>query len=257
MAKVFITGSADGLGKMAAELLIKEGHRVVLHARSEQRAADVMQQVEGAEGIVIGDLSGIAATIDVAKQVNALGNFDAVIHNAAMGYRESTRGNTEDGLAQLFAINSLAPYILTALINKPQRLIYTSSALHKGGDTSLEDLGWSERPWDGFAAYSDSKLHNALLAFAVARHWPDVYSNAVEPGWVATKMGGKDAPDSLEDGPKTQAWLAVSNDPAALVSGQYLYHQQPHNINPAVADETLQEKFLAECQNISGIALPK
>lgn len=191
MARVFITGSSDGLGRMAAQLLIEQGHRLVLHARNPQRGKEALAAAPGAESVVIGDLSSISQTRGVADQVNALGHFDAVIHNAGVGYREPRRVETEDGLPHVFAVNTLAPYILTALIHKPKRLVYLSSGLHRNGDASLKDLVWKERPWQGQQAYSDTKLHDVLLAFAVARLWPDVFSNALEPGWVATRMGAE------------------------------------------------------------------
>src|SRR6202044_544290 len=221
MARVFITGSSDGLGRMAAELLIEQGHGVVLHARNENRGQEAMAAVSGAEAVVIGDLTSIAQTRRVAEQVNALGAFDAVIHNAGIGYREPQRIATEDGLPHVFAVNTLAPYILTALIEKPKRLVYLSSGLHQGGDTSLKDLTWEDRPWRGQQAYSDTKLHDVLLAFAIACRWPGVLSNALEPGWVPTKMGGRGAPDDLDQGHRTQVWLAASNDVGARVSGGY------------------------------------
>jgi NAD(P)-dependent dehydrogenase (short-subunit alcohol dehydrogenase family) len=253
MARVLVTGSADGLGQMAARLMVAEGHRVVLHARSKERASEALEAVRGAETAVVGDLSSIGATRDVADQVNGLGSFDAVIHNAAVGYQERNRIETEDGLPHVFAINTLAPYILTALINKPKRLVYLSSGLHRGGDPSLKDLTWKERRWDGTSAYSDSKLHDTILAFAVARKWPDVRSNAVEPGWVATKMGGPSAPDDLDAAPKTQVWLATSNEPAAQVTGQLFYHMKPRPHAPAAADPKVQDKLLAACADLSGI----
>jgi NAD(P)-dependent dehydrogenase (short-subunit alcohol dehydrogenase family) len=256
MARIFITGSTDGLGKMAAQLLVKDGHQVVLHARNEQRGKDAMKAVPGADGVVAGDLSSIAETIQVAEQVNRLGQFDAVIHNAGVGYKEPGRKATADGLPEVFAVNSLAPYILTCLIEKPKRLIYTSSGLHQSGDISLDDLAWDHRSWSGFQAYADSKLHDVLLAFAVVRLWPDVYSNALEPGWVATKMGGAGAPDSLEEGPKTQVWLAVSNDKEALVSGQCFYHKRLHKVNEAARNEAPQDKFVRECERLSGVKFP-
>src|SRR5579863_6408099 len=131
MARIFITGSTDGLGRTAAELLIEQGHRVVLHARNEQRAEAAMAGVPGAEAVVTGDLSSMAQTRGVAVQVNALGAFDAVIHNAAVGYREPRRIETEDGLSHVFAVNTMAPYLLTALIMRPGRLVYLSSLLHR------------------------------------------------------------------------------------------------------------------------------
>jgi NAD(P)-dependent dehydrogenase (short-subunit alcohol dehydrogenase family) len=169
MSRIFITGSAEGLGQMAARLLVAQGHQVVLHARHAERAHQAMQAVSGADAAVYGDLSSIEETTRVAQQVNRLGHFDAVIHNAAVGYRESRRIETVDGLPHVFAINTLAPYILTALIDKPQRLVYLSSGLHESGDTRLDDLLWQQRSWQGASAYSDSKLPDVLLAFAVAR----------------------------------------------------------------------------------------
>ncbi|MDB5015592.1 MAG: family NAD(P)-dependent oxidoreductase [Mucilaginibacter sp.] len=256
MSRVFITGSADGLGKMAAQLLVKNGHKVVLHARSEQRGKDALATVPGAETVVVGDLSGIDETKQVAEQVNKLGKFDAVIHNAGVGYQEPRRIATVDALPHVFAVNSLAPYILTCLISRPQRLIYISSGLHRQGDASLNDLAWSNRAWNGYSAYADSKLHDVILAFAVARKWPGTFSNALEPGWVATKMGGAGAPDSLEEGPKTQVWLATSNEKEAMVSGKYFYHQKLRDFLPAAGDETIQDLFLARCEQLSGVSFP-
>jgi NAD(P)-dependent dehydrogenase (short-subunit alcohol dehydrogenase family) len=255
MARVFITGSSDGLGLMAAQLLIEQGHGVVLHARNQQRGQEALSAAPGAETVVIGDLISIAQTRQVAEQVNGLGAFDAVIHNAGVGYRESRRIETEDGLPHVFAVNTLAPYILTALIKRPKRLVYLSSGLHKGGDASLKDLSWQQRPWQGQQAYSDTKFHDVLLAFAVARRWPDVFSNAVEPGWVATKMGGAGATDDLDQGHRTQVWLAVSDDPAAKVTGEYFYHMKRRTPNSATRDIERQEALIEACRGFSGVEL--
>jgi NAD(P)-dependent dehydrogenase (short-subunit alcohol dehydrogenase family) len=241
---------------MAAQLLVEQGHGVVLHARNEKRGQEALAAVPGAEAVVIGDLASIAQTREVAEQVNGLGLFDAVIHNAAIGYREPRRIATEDGLPQVFAVNTLGPYILTALIKKPKRLVYLSSGLHRNGDASLKDLTWELRPWQGQQAYSDTKLHDVLLAFAVARRWPGVLSNALEPGWVPTKMGGAGAPDDLDEGHRTQVWLAVSDDPTATVSGGYFYHMRPRAPNRAARDVERQEELLDACQRFSGIELP-
>jgi len=256
MARIFVTGSSDGIGLMAARLLVANGHQVVLHARNQSRAKEACSSVPKAETAVSGDLAGIAETKHVAEQVNELGLFDAIIHNAGIGYRESHRIQTIDGLPQVFAVNSLAPYLLTCLIKKPKRLIYTSSGMHRSGDPTLKDLTWNTRSWDGSRAYADSKLHNVILAFAVARKWPNVLSNALEPGWVATKMGGPGAPDSLEEAPKTQIWLATSQENEALVTGKYFYHQKLQHFHPAAEDAATQERYLSECARLSAVSFP-
>ena len=241
---------------MAAELLVEQGHGVVLHARNRQRGQEALAAVAGAETVVIGDLTSIAQARRMAEQVNGLGLFDAVIHNAGIGYREPRRIATEDGLPHVFAVNTLAPYILTALIKKPKRLVYLSSGLHQNGDASLKDLAWGHRPWQGQQAYSDTKLHDVFLAFAVARRWPGVLSNALEPGWVPTKMGGAGAPDDLDEGCRTQVWLAVSDEPAATVTGGYFYHMRPRAPNAAARDVERQEELLDACKRFSGVDLP-
>src|SRR5271167_1189273 len=254
MARVFITGSSDGLGLKAAQLLVEQGDSVVLHSRNQQRADETQKTLPEAEAIVVGDLASIAQTRHVADQVNQLGTFDAVIHNAGIGYREPRRIVTEDRLSHLLAVNTIAPYILTALIARPKRLVYLSSGLHQDGDPSLSDLTWAERPWRGQKAYSDTKFHDVLLAFAVARRWPGVLSNALEPGWVATKMGGPGAPDDLDQGHRTQVWLAVSEVRAA-VSGQYFYHLQLRTPKRQTSDRELQESLIETCKRLSGVEL--
>src|ERR1700683_3633146 len=256
MARVFITGSSDGLGRMAAQLLLEQGDGVVLHARNQTRGDEALAAVPGAETVVIGDLTSIAQTRKVADEVNVLDSLDAVIHNAAIGYKEPRRIATEDGLPQVFAVNTLAPYILTALIKRPKRLVYLSSGLHRRGDESLKDLAWKDRPWQGQQAYSDTKFHDVLLAFAVARRWTNVLSNALEPGWVATKMGGAGATDDLDAGHRTQVWLAASDDPAATVSGEYFYHLRLRDPKPATRDLERQEKLIEACKGFSGVELP-
>lgn len=256
MARVFITGSSDGLGMMAAKLLLKQGHQVVLHARNEKRAEDALRANPEANSVLIADLSSISETINLADQVNKLGRFDAVIHNAAIGFAENKKIKTVDGLPHVFAVNSLAPYMLTALIKKPDRLIYLSSALHLNGDGSLKDLLWEQRAWSGFQAYCDSKLHNVILAFSVANFWDNVYSNALEPGWVATKLGGPEAPGNLSEAPVTQVWLATSNDPQVLQSGKYYYHQKTQKVNPQANNISLQREFIEQCSKLSGVEFP-
>jgi NAD(P)-dependent dehydrogenase (short-subunit alcohol dehydrogenase family) len=243
MARIFITGSADGLGQLAAKELVRLGHQVVLHARNAERGKHALESVPGAETVLTADLSSIEETKLLATKVNAWGTFDAVIHNAGV-YNASAK-NT-------FTVNTLAPYILTCLINKPKRLIYLSSDLHESGHAKLENLTSDINR----ITYSDSKLHVVMLCMAVARKWPDVYANALNPGWVPTKMGGDSAPDSLESGYQTQVWLAVSNDEKAKVSGRYFYHLKEKRSNPEADNIALQERFMDLCRQITGVPFP-
>ena len=189
MPRIFITGCTDGLGRAAAGVLMGEGHDVVLHARTRERAAALGDLAPGAAGVVIGDLSSAVQTRELADQVNGIGRMDAVIHNAGI-YLEPSRSTTAEGHAKTLAVNTLAPYMLTALIDRADRLIYLSSGLHHAGAGSLRDIDWTGRRWNAAQAYAESKLQVTALALTVARAWPEVLSNAVDPGWVPTKMGG-------------------------------------------------------------------
>ena len=202
-----------------------------------------MAKVRDAEGVVTADLSSINETIQLAEKVNALGQFDAVIHNAGL-YRAAP--------TELFAVNTLAPYILTCLVQKPERMIYISSDLHLGGRPKLENF----KSDISQITYADTKLHVVMLCKAVARKWPGVYANALNPGWVPTKMGGSGAPDSLKKGYETQVWLAAGDDEHTKVSGRFFYHKKEIQYNPEGDDVQLQERFLSICKEITGITFP-
>ncbi len=240
MGRIFITGSADGLGLLAAKALIEQGHQVVLHARNEKRGKDTLEKLPDAENVLTGDLSSIAETKKLAAAVNASGTFDAIIHNAAVY-------NTSGG--ELLTVNTIAPYILTCMIQKPKRLVYMSSGMHDGGRSKLEDFKNNKNR----ITYSDTKLHVLMLCKAVARKWPDIYANAVNPGWVPTKMGGRGAPDSFESGYQTQVWLAVSEDEKAKVSGRYFYHSKETRYNSEADNVQLQDRLMSLCAEITGI----
>jgi len=252
--RVFITGSTDGLGRDSAQTLINEGHQVVLHSRSKQRASALADLAPKAAGVAIGDLSSATETRALADQVNKIGRMDAVIHNAGI-YREPNRGPTPDGHAKVLAVNVLAPYMLTQLIERPDRLIYLSSSMHYGGEASLRDVDWTERRWNTNQAYSDSKLFITALAIALAKRWPKTLSNAVDPGWVPTKMGGSGAPDDLEEGHLTQTWLAVSDEPAAKVSGAYWHHRKQRKPAADALDTGFHDRLIGKLAELTGVKL--
>jgi len=255
MARIFITGSTEGLGRAAALALLDSGHEVILHARNTTRAASLGNLADRASGVVIGDLASAEETHEIAKQVNTIGRMNAVIHNAGI-YVDARRVGTAEKHARTLAVNVLAPYVLTAEIERPSRLIYVSSGMHRGGDESLRDIDWTSRSWDGVQAYSDSKLFVAAFAFAISRRWPDVPTNVVDPGWVPTRMGGPGAPDDLELGHTTQVWLAVSDEADAAGTGAYWYHQRRRVPASAVSDVRFQTALIEQLSRLTGVRLP-
>lgn len=250
---IFITGSSDGIGLEAARQLVAGGYSVTLHARNARRANEALTAVPGATSVRVGDLASLRETRRLAEEANAATRFDAVIHNAGVGFREARR-ITEDGVEHVFQVNVLAPYLLTAMMRRPDRLVYVSSGLHRRGSPDLSDVNGGRRRWDGMQAYSDSKLFDVVLAKAVARRWPDVCSNSMEPGWVRTKMGGSGAPREVAEGADTQVWLATSPEAAGL-SGRHFEHRQERRPHPAADDSALQRQLLEVCRQYSGVPL--
>ena len=230
MSAVFVTGSADGIGRETARQLLADGHQVVGHARNEPRAQQLRAGLPGLRDVLIGDLVGGGADRRVVS---------------------------ENGLEHIFQVNTVAPYLLTALMPRPRRLVYLTSGLQARGRAELDDLQYERRPWDGMQAYSDSKLYDVMLAFAVARLWPEVVATAVDPGWIRTKMGGPGAVDEVGDGAATQVWLAVSDEEGARVTGQYLKRFQVLEANPQARDSRLQDELLRRLADLTGVELPR
>ena len=267
MATIFITGSNDGLGHDAAQRLVDDGHAVTGHARNRQKAEKLRRELPGIDDVLVADLSSASEVRQLADAANSQGTFDAVIFNAGVGGMEPARVQTVDGHAHVLAINVLAPYLLTAWLNRPRRAIYLTSGMQGGGSSDLTDLDWKHRRWNGIQAYSDSKLFDSTLAATLARRWPQVIATSASPGWVATKMGGAGAPDDLAAGSETQAWLAVSDNPDALYSGAMYYHRQPvlsaglggggaRTLHPAVLSEAFQDELMDALAELTSVQLP-
>lgn len=233
---ILVTGASTGLGLETAEALARDGHRVVLHGRRPDRIADPTL-ADRMHAMVFGDLADTEVTLDVATQANELGRFDAVIHNAGVIEGPVT------------AVNVIAPYLLMATITPPARSIVLSSGMHRSGSP---DLG---RAFVGPGDYSTSKLLVTTLALWLASNTATL-SHAVDPGWVPTRMGGRSAPDSLEEGHRTQEWLATA-DPAAIdpMTGGYWYHMQPRAPHPAAADPEFQGRLIERLALLTGLSL--
>jgi NAD(P)-dependent dehydrogenase (short-subunit alcohol dehydrogenase family) len=257
VSRILVTGSTDGIGLETVRQLLAAGHDVVGHARSTARAAELRAALPGVRDVVVGDLASLAQTRELAASATAAGPFDAVIHNAGIGGGVPERAVTEDGIERIFGVNVVAPYLLTALMPRPRRLVYLTSGLESQGHVALDDLQRTARAWDGMAAYSDSKLCDVVLAFAVARRWPDVLATTVDPGWIKTKLGGPDAWDEVGDGAATQAWLATSDDEGARVTGRYVKRFEIQVANPEASDLAVQDGLLARLAEITGVELPR
>jgi NAD(P)-dependent dehydrogenase (short-subunit alcohol dehydrogenase family) len=241
VSRILVTGSADGLGRAAAQALLSAGHEVVVHARNQERAAGLQPLVDRGAHLVVGDFTDRDAVRRIAAELNDAQILDAVVHNAGVW----------SGPA-VMPVNVIAPYLLTALLRGRHRLVYLSSGSHFSGRPSLSGVDWQGR---SAGSYADSKLFVTTLAAALARLRPGIPSNAVDPGWVPTKMGGPGAPDDLELGHQTQEWLASSDDPEALTSGGYWYHRRRQQPHPAVHDEVFQDHLLHALAQETGTAV--
>lgn len=254
MARIFITGSSSGLGLLAGQQLAARGHRVVLHARNSSKVAGTRAALPELEDVVTGDLEVMQEMRSVAEAANALGRFDSVIHNAGVGDRSADRLSV-DGLPVVFAVNVLSAYVLTALMEQPDRLIYLSSGMHVGARPSRLQAFFQDGRWNGPVSYPQTKFMITTLAFAVSRQWPEVRANAVNPGWVPTRMGGPSAPDNLEEGAQTQTWLAEGREPGALLTGRYFRSREIVKPDHATHDTQVQDELLMICKRISGVSL--
>lgn len=244
--RILITGSTAGIGFLTAKTLIMKGYKVVVHARNEERAKDARRDLPEAEEVVTGDLSDLKEVKKLADDINALGIFDVIIHNAGV-YDARSPGNA------ILNVNALAPYILTSLVKKPRQLIYLCSDLHLGGNLKLQSM--QDKSSD--INYSDSKLQVLVMSKAVSRKWRDVKVNAVNPGWVATKMGKSGAPDDLRLSYGTLVWLAEGTEEGSNVTGQLLFQKKiEKNYNLAADDPATQNALLETYAKVTGVSFP-
>jgi NAD(P)-dependent dehydrogenase (short-subunit alcohol dehydrogenase family) len=256
MSRIFVTGSAQGIGAEDVRQLLVAGHEVVAHARSVSRAEAIRAAHPGVAGVAVGDLSDMASTRALADDANALGPYDAIVHNAGLGGGMAERRESVDGLELIFHTNVVGPYMLTCLMPLAPRMVYLTSGLEANGVFRPDDLQWTSRDWAGMQAYSDTKLHDSMLSFELAARHPEIVVNCVDPGWIQTNMGGPSAPDPVALGADTPVWLVTSDDPIARTSGQYVKRREVQIPNPETQDPKKRAALVAELERITGLSLP-
>lgn len=253
MARIFVTGSTQGIGRNAIQTLIGNGHDVILHARSKERI-NAFGALANVNTVLTGDLASLEEVRALARALNETGPVDAIIHNA--GIIDTTREVTREGILRVLMVNAIAPYMLSLLAERPARLIFTGSSMHHGHEEALDDMDWRERRWSGASAYGESKMLLTAMANGLARHLPDTPCHTVDPGWVPTRMGGESASDSLDEAHLTQCWLATCSKDEAGASGGYWHHMERREPDPKTQDTKVQDAVLTRFAALSGVAMP-
>ncbi len=246
MATIVITGSTDGIGRAAARRLLAGGHAVVLHARSEARGAPVAEELGrlGDVRLVTGDLADLA---EVRSLADRLGELDVLVHNAGVWPPEGAPPSAQ-GHELAFAVNALAPHLLTALLHERvrERLVFLGSGMVGSGRVDPDDLG---TPRSSRRAYADSKALDVVLALGWARRLPHLRVGAVDPGWVRTKLASPGAPGDVEDG-----GARVARAAAGAWAGGYTAGSRPARTPRALEDPGLQDRVLTAMDRLAGVA---
>ncbi|HND31894.1 MAG TPA: SDR family oxidoreductase [Myxococcota bacterium] len=264
---ILITGSTDGIGYQTAEMLAREGHRVLLHGRSsgsvDKAKIRLLRELPKAEVEVFpADLSSLAEVRALAERVRAAHpRLDGLINNA--GIYQQDRVETTDGLELTFAVNFLATFLLCELLRPSLqlggdgRIVNVSSMAHRMGNLDFSDLQL-RRGYDAYRAYANSKLAQVVYTAELARRLGPgsaLKANSLHPGVVSTKLlvqgMGARGPDSLEQGAATSVFLAT--DPSVLQGGGYYVRSRLASVHPAAADPTIGRKLYDAALKLAGM----
>jgi retinol dehydrogenase-14 len=265
-AVVLITGSTDGIGRQAALELAAMGATVLVHGRDESRGKNVVEEIRKATGnqkveLLIADFSSMEQVrrlaADVKQRCSAL---HVLVNNAGVFMNEKRL--TAEGLETTFAVNHLAPFLLTNLLldllkkSAPARVITVSSVAHTRGKLDFENLQ-AERSFGGYSAYATSKLANVLFTFELAEllAGTGVTSNCLHPGVIGTKLlraGFNMTGASTEDGAETLLFLATSPDVDRL-SGKYFQEKQATPSSPITHDALLRKRIWQVSAQLTGL----
>lgn len=265
---ILVTGATDGIGRQTALELAQLGHTVIVHGRTEARGQttihDLKQTVPEARlEPAVADFASLQQVRDMAHDLEArFEAIDVLINNAGVFRHE--RELTVDGFETTFAVNHLAPFLVTNLLlaklaaSAAARIITVSSNTHLGARLNLDDLG-SERQYSGYSAYSASKLANVLFAFELAERQQAqgkaIASNALHPGVISTKLLGAGWGGSGNDwaeGAETPLFLATSASVEG-VTGKYFVRKREASVNPLANDPVMRKRLWDESAKMVGL----
>jgi NAD(P)-dependent dehydrogenase (short-subunit alcohol dehydrogenase family) len=246
MATICITGATDGIGLATVRVLLAAGHRVLVHGRNEARGRSVVEGLAGDAVLVTGDLARLAEVRTLAGQIADQGPLDVLVHNAGVWVRGDTPRTTDDGFETTFAVNVLAPHLLTSLLRDriSDRLLWLGSGMARSGQVRPDALGSERNP---SSAYADSKACDLALAMAWGRRIPNIASAAVDPGWVKTKLASRGAPGDPQESADTLAYCATEAD---LSRGAYWRDRRPISVPSHLRDPALQDALAAACDRL-------
>ena len=267
-----VTGASSGIGGAAAVELAERGGTVVLVGRDRDRLGAVAERCErvGATAVAVpADFASLDEVRRLASELLARDEPIEVLANNAGTYTER-RKETAAGHELTFAVNHLAPFLLTNLLadrlraSAPARVVVTSSDAHRGGVLDFDDLEL-ERRWSGLRAYSNSKLANVLFTRALARRLDGsgVVANCFHPGVVATRLvrgglssiawaGVRVLGKRPRSGAETLVYLAGAPE-AAEVSGEYFVHRRPVRVLGQAADDDAAELLWERSERMVGL----
>ena len=262
---ILVTGSTDGVGRATARALAERGCAVIVHGRDEKRAAEAARELAAVTGSrqvtwVAGDFGSLAEVRAMAERVlDTCPRLDVLVNNAGIAVRD--RRLSADGYESTFAVNHLAPFLLTNLLldrlldSAPARVVNVSSGVHGGGRIDLDDLQM-ERRFDGWQAYCNSKLANALFTSELARlvDAAEVTANFLHPGVIDTKLlhvnfgGGS----PVAAGARTPVHLALDPEGAG-VTGAYFVDRRRTRASSAARDRRLASELWRVSAELTGL----
>jgi NAD(P)-dependent dehydrogenase (short-subunit alcohol dehydrogenase family) len=275
MTLVLLSGATRGIGRAAAIELAREGAEVALVGREPERVSAVAAEARAAGGGApvhehVADLTLMAEVRTLAGEVRErYGQIDVLANNA--GALFASRQVTTEGLERTFALNHLAPFLLTGLLRDRLtggRVVTTASDAHEGGRLDLDDLQ-SERSYAAMRVYGTSKLCNILFTRELARRAPELHANCFHPGVVRTGFGKNERGiwkvlttvggpffRSPERGARSLVWLALSEQAAGL-TGEYVQDEKVIAPSAQAQDETLAQGLWERSAELAGLTLSR